>query len=76
MTCDAYFQTRISYFSQKSCVKIWFGLVEPFQELSCEFSLGAETPYQGVACDLQYSFSDLAQLFQSKVICVNLFPIG
>ena len=25
---DAQFQTRMSYSSQKSCVKIWFGLVQ------------------------------------------------
>ena len=28
MTCDAHFRTRTCYCSQKSCVKIWFGLVE------------------------------------------------
>ena len=28
VTCDAHFRTRMSYSSQKSCVKIWFGLVE------------------------------------------------
>ena len=28
LTCDAHFRTRLSYSSQKSCVKIWFGLVE------------------------------------------------
>ena len=26
--CDARFQTRMSHSNQKSCVKIWFGLVE------------------------------------------------
>ena len=31
MTCDAHFRTWPSYFSQKSCVKIWFGLVEPLK---------------------------------------------
>ena len=29
--CDAYFQTWPSHSSQKSYVKIWFGLVEPFK---------------------------------------------
>ena len=28
---NAHFRTWLSYFSQKSCVKIWFGLVEPFK---------------------------------------------
>ena len=31
LTFDAHFRTRMSYSSQKSCVKIWFGLVEPFK---------------------------------------------
>ena len=31
VTCDAHFRTQPSYSSQKSCVKIWFGLVEPFK---------------------------------------------
>ena len=28
---QCHFQTWPSYSSQKSCVKIWFGLVEPFK---------------------------------------------
>ena len=28
LSFDAHFWTRMSYSSQKSCVKIWFGLVE------------------------------------------------
>ena len=31
MTCNAHFRTWPSYSSQKSCVKIWFGLFEPFK---------------------------------------------
>ena len=31
MTCDAHFLTWPSFSSQKSCVKIWLGLVEPFK---------------------------------------------
>ena len=31
VTCDAHFRIWPSYFSQKSCVKIWFGLVEAFK---------------------------------------------
>ena len=31
MTCDAHFRTWLKYSSQKSYVKIWFGLVEPFK---------------------------------------------
>ena len=28
VTCDAHFRTRMSYSSQKSCVKIWLGLIK------------------------------------------------
>ena len=28
LNCDAHFWTRMSYSSQKSCVEIWFGLIE------------------------------------------------
>ena len=76
MTCDAHFRTRISYSSQKSCVKLWFGLVEPFKSYHLNFLWGQKPPIRGVACDLQCPFSDLAELFQSKVICVNLVRIG
>ena len=76
MTCDAYFRTQISYSSQKSCVKIWFGLVEPFKSYHLNFPWEQKSPITGVACDLQCSFSDLAELFQSKVICANLVPTG
>ena len=31
VTCNAHFRTWLSYSSQKSCVKIWLGLVEPFK---------------------------------------------
>ena len=44
MTCDAHFQTQISYSNQKSCVKIWFGLVEPFKSYHLNFPWG-QTPY-------------------------------
>ena len=40
MTCDAHFRTRVSYSSQKSCVKIWFGLVEPFKSYHLNFLEG------------------------------------
>ena len=50
LTCDAHFQTRMSYSSQKSCVKIWFGLVEIGGMLML---MGAEDPLLGgVTCDL------------------------
>ena len=82
VTCDAHFRTWMSYSSQKSCVNIWLGFVEPVKELSFEFSRGGggkgrvETPYYGVTCDLWSPFSNLAELFQSKVMCENLVRIG
>ena len=76
VTWNAHVRTRISYSSQKSCVKIWFGLVEPFKSYHLNFPWGQKPPIRGVACDLQCPFSDLAELFQSKVICVNLVRIG
>ena len=47
-----------------------------FQELSFEYSVGAETPYWGGCKWPAMPISDLAELFQSKVICVNLVRIG
>ena len=72
MTCDAHFRTWINYSSQKSCVRIWFGLVEPFKSYHLNFPWGQDPPIRGFACVLQCPFSDLAELFLSKVICVNL----
>ena len=40
LTCDAHFRTRVSYSSQKSRVKIWFGLVEPFKGYHFNFPGG------------------------------------
>ena len=77
VTCDAHFQTLISYSNQESCVKIWFGLVEPFKSYHLNFPWGQKPPMGGgVVSNLQCPFSDLAELFQSKVICVNLVRIG
>ena len=50
LTCDAHFRTQMCYCSQKSCVNIWFGLVEIGGMLSLT---GAEDPLLGgVTCDL------------------------
>ena len=45
LTCDAHFWTWWSYSSQKSCVKIWFGLVEIRGMLISRGGGGAEAPY-------------------------------
>ena len=78
VTCDAHFRTRMSNSSQKSCVKIWFGLVEPFKSYHLNFPGGGrqKPPIRGVTCDLRHQFSNLAELFQSKLICENLIRIG
>ena len=79
VTCDAHFRTRMCYFSQKSWVKIWLGFVELFKSYHLNFSVGGGDPYLGgggVTCDLRCPFSNLAELFQSKVMCDNLVRIG
>ena len=45
VACD--FRTRISYSSQKSCVKIWFWLVEPFKSYHLNFPWGQKPPIRG-----------------------------
>ena len=62
MTCNAHFRTWLSYSSQKSCVEIWFGLVEIRGMLILR---GAEEdPLLGgiVTCDLRYPFLNLAEV--------------
>ena len=60
--------------SQKSCVNIWFGLVEIGGMLILKG--GGRSPLLGgVTCDLQSPFSNLAKLFSQKS-CENLVRIG
>ena len=67
----------MSYSNQKSCVKIWFGLVEPFKSYHLNFPGGGQKPpIRGVTYDLRCLFSNLAKLFQSKVMCENMVWIG
>ena len=73
MTCDAHFRTLMSYSSQNSCVKIWFGFVEPFKVYHLNFPGGHKPPIRGVTYDLRCPFSNLAELFQSKVIYVKIW---
>ena len=49
MTYDADLRTWLSNSSQKSCVKIWFGLVEPFKSYRVHkyFSGGHKPPIGG-----------------------------
>ena len=58
-TCDAHFRTQMSYSSQKLCVKIWFGLVEPFKSYDLNFLGGwggQKPPIRGlhVTCDTHF----------------------
>ena len=76
VTCDAHFRTRMSYSSQKSCVKIWFGLVETFKSYHLNYPRGQKPTIRGVTCDLRCPFSNLAELFQSKVMCEILVQIS
>ena len=57
LTCDAHFRTRMSYSSQKSCVKILLGLAEIGGMLIFEVRLWAEEPLLGglhVTCDAHF----------------------
>ena len=58
VTCDAHFRTHMSYSSQKSCVKIWFRLVEPFKSYHLNFPGGGgqKPPIRGlhVTCDAHF----------------------
>ena len=79
VTCDPHLRTWPSYSSQKSCVKIWFGLLKPFKSYRVHkhFPRGAEDPlFGGFTCDLWCPFSNSDVLFQSKVMCENLVWIG
>ena len=57
LTFDAHFRTRMSYSSQKSCVKIWSGLVEIGGMLPPPLPLGEVTG------DLRCPYSNLAEVF-------------
>ena len=56
VTCDAHFLTRTSYSSQKSCVKIWFGFIEPFKSYHLNFPWGINPLLRGlhVTCDAHF----------------------
>ena len=75
VTCNAHFRTWPNYSSQKSCVKIWFGLAEPFKSyrvhkhFSGRRGEGEKPPLGGVTFDLWCPFSSSDVLFQSKVMC-------
>ena len=68
----------MSYSSQKSCVKICFGLAE-IGGVNVRWGGGEKAPYWGgggVTCDRRCPFLNLAELFQSKIMCENLVWIG
>ena len=71
MTCDAHFRTRLTYSSQESCVKIWFGLVEIGGMLI--FRVGEEAPYYGwlhVTCNAHFRTQPS---YSSQKSCVKIW---
>ena len=58
VTCYAHFRSWMSYSIQKSCVKIWFRLIEPFKSFHLNFFLvGCRNPLLGglhVTCDAHF----------------------
>ena len=77
LTCDTHFRTRLTYSSQKSCVKIWFGLVEIGSMLILRGVVWGRSPVlERVTCDLWCPFLYTVELFQWKVMCENLVRIG
>ena len=78
VTCDAHLQTWPSYSSQKSCVKIWFGLVEPFKSYrgNKQFSGGGEkTPIRGVTFDCDAHFRTRMSYSSQKSCVKSLFGL-
>ena len=79
MTCGAHFRTWPSFSSQKSCVKIWLGLVEIGGMLIFFFLDGGRGPLlRGgglhVTCDAH--FRTWPSFSSQKVMCENLVRIG
>ena len=70
LTFDAHFRTWMSYSCQKSCVKIWFGLVGIGGVLI--FRRSRSPLLWGVTGDLRCPFLYMAEIFQSKV-CVKIW---
>ena len=79
VTCNAHFRTRMSYSRQKSCVKIWFGLVEPFKSYRVHkhFSRGRgcggqKQPLGGLhlTCDAQFR---IRTCYSSQKSCVKIW---
>ena len=72
VTCDAHFRTQISYSSQKSCVKIWFGLVQPFKSYHLNFP-GGRSPLLGglhVVCGAHFR---TWPSYSSQKLCVEIW---
>ena len=73
VTCNAHFRTRMSYSSQKSCVKIWFRFVEPFKSYHLNFPLGGGiNPLLGglhVTCDAHFRTQ---MCYSSQKSCVRI----
>ena len=72
MSCNAHFRTWMSYSSQKSCVKIWFGLVEPFTSYHLNFPGGQKLPIRGLHATCDAHFRTWPSYFSQKP-CVKIW---
>ena len=74
MTCNAQFRTWPSYSSQMSCVKIWFGLFEPFKSYRVHklFPVGGGTPIRGLhfTCDAHFR---IQMTYSSQKSCAKIW---
>ena len=85
VTCDAHFQTFPSYSSQKSYMKIWFWLVEPFKSYCVHRQkkkkiidfLGGRNPLLGGGLHLTFDAHFRTRMsYSSQKSCENLVWIG
>ena len=74
VTCDAHFQTWSSYSSQKSYVKIWFGLVVSFKSYHVHkhFSGWQKPPIRGGYIWPVMSIFELGWAISVKKSCVKI----
>ena len=73
--CDARLRTWLSYSSQKSCAKIWFGLVEPFKSYrgNKQFLREQKIPIKGglhLTCDAHFR---TRMSYSSHKSCVKIW---
>ena len=72
--CDVYFRARMSYCSQKSCMKIWLGLVK-IGGIWIFRGVGQKPPIRGGYMWPAMPIFEPGRAVQSKVMCENLVRI-